>query len=84
MTTTATHPSRRTVLCGLAASGLALTIAPTTARAATPAGRRPPNIVFVSVDDLGWDELGCYGNTFNETPAIDRLARGGMRFTNAY
>jgi arylsulfatase A-like enzyme len=84
VTTTATHPSRRTVLRGLAASGLALTIAPTTAPAATAAGRRPPNIVFVSIDDLGWDELGCYGNTFNETPAIDQLARRGMRFTNAY
>ena len=40
--------------------------------------------MFVSIDDLGWDELGCYGNTFNETPHIDRLAREGMRFTNAY
>jgi len=49
---------------------------------ATAAGR--PNIVFVLADDLGWAELGCYGNTFNETPHLDRLAREGMRLTQAY
>ncbi|RYP84602.1 hypothetical protein EKO23_15165 [Nocardioides guangzhouensis] len=84
MPTLAPAATRRTVLQGLAASGLAVTIAPTLARRAAAAGTRPPNIVFVSIDDLGWDELGCYGNTFNETPTIDRLARAGTRFTNAY
>ena len=44
----------------------------------------PPNIVFVLADDLGWAELGCYGNQFNETPHLDRLASQGMRFTQAY
>lgn len=43
-----------------------------------------PNVVFVLADDLGWKDLGCYGSTFHETPNIDRLAAGGMRFTNAY
>ncbi len=43
-----------------------------------------PNIIFILADDLGWAELGCYGNTFNETPNLDRLAREGMRFTQAY
>ncbi len=43
-----------------------------------------PNFVFVLIDDMGWADLGCYGNVFNETPNIDRLARGGMRFTQAY
>ncbi|MCC6862218.1 MAG: sulfatase [Bryobacterales bacterium] len=46
--------------------------------------RRPPNIVFILIDDMGWRDLACYGNPVVETPAIDRLARGGMRFTNAY
>lgn len=45
---------------------------------------RPPNIVFILADDLGWTELGCYGNSFNETPNLDKLAAGGMRFTAAY
>ena len=43
-----------------------------------------PNIIFVLADDLGWSELGCYGNTFNETPNLDRLAKEGIRFTHAY
>lgn len=45
---------------------------------------KKPNIVFIMADDLGYGELGCYGNTFNETPNLDRLARGGIRFTQAY
>ena len=45
---------------------------------------KPPNIVFILADDLGWAELGCYGNKFNETPHLDRLAREGLRFTQAY
>jgi arylsulfatase A-like enzyme len=47
-------------------------------------GPRPPNIVFILMDDLGWADLGCQGSRFYETPNIDRLARQGMRFTNAY
>ncbi|MBN2311651.1 MAG: sulfatase [Candidatus Hydrogenedentes bacterium] len=43
-----------------------------------------PNIVFILVDDLGWADVGCYGNRFNEAPHIDRLAADGMRFTDAY
>ena len=45
---------------------------------------RRPNIVFLLVDDLGWADLGCYGSDLHETPHIDRLARQGMRFTDAY
>jgi|TARA_B110000037_G_scaffold207224_1_gene253982 arylsulfatase A len=48
------------------------------------ADEEKPNIVFVLADDLGWAELGCYGNDFNETPHLDRLANEGMRFTHAY
>ncbi len=44
----------------------------------------PPNIVFILADDLGWKDLGCYGNTFNETPNLDSLAQYGIRFTQAY
>ena len=44
----------------------------------------PPNVVFILADDLGWSDLGCYGNTFHETPQIDRLAKQGARLTNAY
>lgn len=44
----------------------------------------PPNIVFIIADDLGYGELGCYGQEQIETPHIDRLAAEGMRFTQAY
>ena len=44
----------------------------------------PPNVVIIFADDLGWADVGCYGNTFNETPHIDRLAAQGMRFTQFY
>lgn len=43
-----------------------------------------PNIVFFLIDDLGWNDVACYGSTFHETPNIDQLAKEGIRFTNAY
>ncbi|MDX2037127.1 MAG: sulfatase [Isosphaeraceae bacterium] len=45
---------------------------------------RKPNIVMFVADDLGATDLGCFGSTFYETPNLDRLAREGVRFTNAY
>jgi arylsulfatase A-like enzyme len=45
---------------------------------------RPPNIILILADDLGYCELGCNGNRYNETPHLDRLACEGMRFTDAY
>ncbi|MCH5375684.1 MAG: sulfatase-like hydrolase/transferase, partial [Planctomycetes bacterium] len=45
---------------------------------------RPPNIVFILADDLGYAELGCYGQEKIKTPNIDRLAAEGMRFTQGY
>ena len=43
-----------------------------------------PNILIVLVDDLGSQDLGCYGNRFIDTPNMDRLAADGMRWTQAY
>ena len=48
------------------------------------AEERPPNIVLILVDDLGWRDVGCYGGALFETPNVDRLAEQGMRFTQAY
>ena len=63
-------------IAGLAMSGAA-------AKPKSAIGKKP-NIVFILADDLGWAELGCYGNIFNETPNLDKLAKQGMRFTDAY
>lgn len=48
------------------------------------AAARPPNIVFIMADDLGYGELGCYGQTQIRTPNIDKLAAEGMKFSDAY
>jgi arylsulfatase A-like enzyme len=42
------------------------------------------NVVLIVIDDMGWSDSAVYGSTFYETPAIDRLAREGVRFTNFY
>ena len=42
------------------------------------------NFIIILADDLGWADLNCYGNRIYETPNLDRLAREGMRFTDAY
>jgi len=49
-----------------------------------PVSSQEPNIVFILADDLGWKDLGCYGNNFTETPNIDSLAKKGILFTQAY
>jgi uncharacterized sulfatase len=43
-----------------------------------------PNIILIFIDDLGWKDIGCYGNEFIETPRIDALAKEGIRFTDFY
>jgi arylsulfatase A-like enzyme len=48
------------------------------------AAPKPPNILFVLIDDMGYRDLSCLGGTRIQTPEIDRLAREGMRFTQFY
>jgi arylsulfatase A len=50
----------------------------------SPIGAKSPNILFIMADDLGWMDLACQGNKLVETPNLDRLAKQGMRFTDAY
>ena len=59
-------------LCWLASLSLAL------------GEERPPNVVFILADDLGYRELGCFGQERIKTPNIDQLARDGMRLTQHY
>ena len=55
-------------------------VRPVLAAAATP----PPNIVLIYADDVGYGDLSCYGATRVKTPNLDRLAGGGIQFTNAH
>lgn len=50
----------------------------------SPLAATPPNIVFILADDLGYGEVGCYGQEKIKTPHIDRLAKEGLRFTRHY
>ncbi|WP_430450616.1 sulfatase-like hydrolase/transferase [Rhodopirellula europaea] len=51
---------------------------------ADDAGAEPPNIVLILADDLGFNQIGAYGDTPIQTPHLDRLAANGIRFTQAY
>src|SRR5687767_9634582 len=45
---------------------------------------RPPNIIIIMADDLGYGDLGCYGHPSIRTPNLDRMAAEGLRFTDFY
>src|SRR5262249_42980474 len=60
-------------------SGLSLAALP-----ATGEEPRRPSIVYIMADDLGYGDLGCYGQREIQTPNIDRLAASGTRFTHVY
>ena len=49
-----------------------------------PVPAKPPNILFVYLDDFGWRDTGYMGSDFYETPHIDALAQRGLVFTDAY
>lgn len=67
--------------------GMVLTaVTPAFAQKATQGKATPdhPNIIFILADDLGYEDLHCYGNKYIQTPNIDRLAATGLRFTESY
>src|SRR6516164_9233175 len=53
-------------------------------RAQDARAKRPPNIVFILADDLGYGDVGCFGQKEIHTPRIDQLAKEGMKFTDFY
>ena len=53
-------------------------------KAAQDMGYRAPNLIFILADDLGYGDLGCYGQKLTRTPNIDKLAADGLRFTDFY
>lgn len=70
---------------GLPVLGLLVSLATTDAAEDAKANSAPcPNIIFLLADDLGYGDIGAYGQTKIRTPTLDRLAREGMRFTQHY
>ena len=74
--------TRRKLLCN-AALGTAALAAGGIGAFAQPASR-PPNIIFILADDLGYADVSCYGRRDFTTPNIDRIAARGMRFLQGY
>jgi len=70
--------------CQFCALGVLLYGLAAMAAGASPRTNDRPNIIFIMADDLGYGDLGCFGSTRIKTPNIDRLAREGTRFTQAY
>src|SRR5207249_9871338 len=64
-------------------AALSVAILPLTA-ADPPVRQSPPNIIFILADDLGYGDLGCFGQKKIRTPNLDRMAAEGMRFTQPY
>ena len=79
-------PGRRPVITALAiAAALAAVLVVRSQAGGSEAARAPlPNIVFFLVDDMGWVDTTVNGSTYYETPNMERLARRGVTFTNAY
>ena len=79
---------RRTFLSRLGmAAGAAAILGPMRGSSRAEKARRGAkklNFLFILIDDLGWPDVGCFGSSFHQTPNIDRLAAGGMKFTDAY
>lgn len=73
----------RAIVALLAGAGLAFA-GTTTAPASDPPASSRPNVLFVLCDDLGVNDLHCYGRADHHTPHLDRLAAQGVRFTSAY
>ncbi len=74
----------RSLTCAAVSGGVG-GLAPSANRAAgANKNGRPPNIIFILADDLGYGDLGCYGQKRIQTPNLDRFATESMRFTQAY
>src|SRR5207302_8140915 len=74
--------AQRTILGWAAALALAWVLGPAPAPAA--GAGRAPNVLFILADDLGYGDLGCYGQKEIKTPNLDRLASQGVRFAQCY
>ncbi len=80
----ATVMNRRQFLAALGATAAAGTLPSCAFAAKSVAKVRKPNFVFIFADDLGWGDLGCYGNQQIKTPNLDELAKEGILFTQFY
>lgn len=76
--------NRRQFLAAVSTAAAAATLPSCSRGAGSAVGKGRPNFVFIFADDLGWGDLGCYGNRQIKTPNVDELAREGTLFTQFY
>ncbi len=76
------RPTRRGFLKMIGIGAAAAAVSPRLLSAGPP--RSKTNVIFIMADDLGYGDMGCYGATHFKTPACDRVAKEGMRFTDAH
>ena len=76
--------NRRQFLNAVGAAAAVATLPSCAFSAKSPEKSRKPNFVFIFADDLGWGDLGCYGNRQIKTPNLDELAKKGLLFTQFY
>ncbi|RPI00696.1 MAG: N-acetylgalactosamine-6-sulfatase [Calditrichaeota bacterium] len=79
--TMATTTTRRHFLQSLSAAGM---FSVSSSLFCSPKTTRKPNIIFILADDLGYGDLGCYGQQAIQTPRLDQMAAEGLRFTQFY
>ncbi|MHC4725947.1 MAG: sulfatase family protein [Planctomycetota bacterium] len=79
-----TNMNRRQFLTHFGVTAAALTVPSCAFAGNRSVKRKRPNFMFIFADDLGWGDLGCYGNSQIKTPNLDRLAKNGTLFTQFY
>ncbi len=78
------HYTRRDFLKAAGLTTISLALSGAACRVDGAAKVRSPNIIFILADDLGYGDLGCYGQQKIKTPNIDKMAAEGLRFTDYY
>ena len=68
----------------ISTSGLLLFILSIASSIAQSNKTRPPNLIYIMADDLGYGDLGCFGQKTIKTPNLDKMASEGLRFTSYY
>ena len=82
MISTFLHLSRMRVYASLFV--VAAVTAAAAAEQGAEQGAEQPNVVFIFIDDMGYGDIGAFGNTVNKTPCLDRMASEGLKLTQFY
>lgn len=74
----------KSLACAVAVAGFALATAGSASAEATADAAKKPNFIVILADDLGYNDIGCFGSPLIKTPNLDQMARDGVKFTSFY